>query len=102
MTGEAPGEERRTDGRLGKKTKKQAHACSGSCIAGWLAGQRFYTLGFSGGSVVKNPLANAVQTLMKVGPSNFPAGIVVESLPANVGHLGSIPGPGRFYLLRDS
>ena len=72
MTGEAPGEERRTDGRLGKKTKKQAHACSGSCIAGWLAGQRFYTLGFSGGSVVKNPLANAVGSVPDTGGSHVP------------------------------
>ena len=31
---------------------------------------------------------------------DFPGGPVVRSPPANAGDLGSIPGPGRFYLLR--
>ena len=29
----------------------------------------------------------------------FPGGAVVENLPANAGHTGSIPGPGRSHML---
>ena len=29
----------------------------------------------------------------------FPGGSVVKNPPANAGDMGSIPGPGRFYVL---
>ena len=29
---------------------------------------------------------------------DFPGGTVVKNLPANVGHMGSAPGPGRFHM----
>ena len=32
----------------------------------------------------------------------FPGGTVVKNLPANAGHTGSIPGPGRFHILWDT
>ena len=28
----------------------------------------------------------------------FPGGVVVENLPANAGHMGSSPGPGRSHM----
>ena len=31
---------------------------------------------------------------------DFPDGPVVENLPANAGDMGSIPGLGRFHMLR--
>ena len=31
---------------------------------------------------------------------DIPGGPVVESLPANAGDMGLIPGPGRFHMLR--
>ena len=30
---------------------------------------------------------------------DFPGGAVVKNLPANAGHVGSIPGPGRSHML---
>ena len=38
----------------------------------------------------------------KMGGRDFPAGPVVENLPANAGDMGSIPGPGRFHVPRDN
>ena len=32
----------------------------------------------------------------------FPNGSVVKTLSANVGDMGSIPGPGRSHMLRDN
>ena len=32
--------------------------------------------------------------------SNFPSDTVDRNLPANAGDTGSIPGPGRFYMLQ--
>ena len=32
----------------------------------------------------------------------FPGGSVVKNLPANVGDMGSIPGPGRSHMLRSN
>ena len=32
----------------------------------------------------------------------FPNGSVVKTLPANVGDMGSIPGPGRSHMPRDN
>ena len=31
---------------------------------------------------------------------DFPGGPVVENLPADAADMGSIPGPGRFYMLQ--
>ena len=31
---------------------------------------------------------------------DFPGGTVVKNLPANVGDMGSIPGPGRSHISR--
>ena len=31
---------------------------------------------------------------------DFPGGLVVKNLPANAGDMGSIPGLGRFHMLR--
>ena len=31
---------------------------------------------------------------------DFPGGPVVKNPPANIGERGSIPGPGRFHMLR--
>ena len=33
---------------------------------------------------------------------DFPGGAVVKNLPANVGDMGSIPGPGRSHMLRSN
>ena len=33
---------------------------------------------------------------------DFPAGPVVETLPASAGDMGSIPGPGRFHMPLDN
>ena len=33
---------------------------------------------------------------------DFPGGAVVKNLPANTGDMGSIPGPGRYHMLRSS
>ena len=33
---------------------------------------------------------------------DFPGGTVVKNPPANVGDMGSIPGPGRFHMLRSN
>ena len=32
----------------------------------------------------------------------FPGGTVVKNPPANAGHTGSIPGPGRSHMLRSN
>ena len=32
----------------------------------------------------------------------FPSGSVVKDLPYNAGHVGSIPGPGRFHTLQSN
>ena len=36
----------------------------------------------------------------KKGTGDFPVGPVVETLPANAGGTGSIPGPGRSHMPR--
>ena len=37
-----------------------------------------------------------------MGRGVFPGGPVVKNPPANAGYTGSIPGPRRFHMLRDS
>ena len=38
----------------------------------------------------------------KEDTEDFPGGPVVRSLPANAGDMGSIPGLGRFHILRSN
>ena len=38
----------------------------------------------------------------KSSRTRFPGGSVVKNLPANAGHVGSIPGPGRSRVPRGS
>ena len=33
---------------------------------------------------------------------DFPGGIVVKNAPANAGHMGSSPGPGRSHMLQSN
>ena len=33
---------------------------------------------------------------------DFPAGPVIETLPASAGDMGSIPGPGKFHMPLDN
>ena len=37
-----------------------------------------------------------------LGPRDFPGGSVVKNPPADAGDMGSIPGPGRSYMLQSS
>ena len=39
-----------------------------------------------------------VYNALKVGTRDFPGGPVVKNPPANAGHTGSIPGPGRSHI----
>ena len=41
-------------------------------------------------------------TTTKNSKGGFPGGAVVESLPANAGHKGSSPGPGRSHMPRSN
>ena len=63
-TREAPGEQRRTDGPLGKRAGKRRSWK----LHNWVAGQKSCTLGFSGGSVGRNPPAR-VQSLTPEDPT---------------------------------
>ena len=38
----------------------------------------------------------------RIKGGDFPGGTVVKNLPANAGDTGSIPGPGRFHMLRSN
>ena len=40
--------------------------------------------------------------ILNIDVEDFPGGAVVESLPANVGNTGSIPGPGRSHMPQSS
>ena len=35
---------------------------------------------------------------LKIKPEGFPGGAVVKNPPANAGHMGSSPGPGRSHM----
>ena len=37
---------------------------------------------------------------LEIRGRDFPGGSVVKNLPAKAGDMGSIPGPGRFHMLR--
>ena len=39
---------------------------------------------------------------MKLGMSGFPGGTVVKNPPANAGDMGSSPGPGRSHMPRSN
>ena len=41
-------------------------------------------------------------SLFKTHLQGFPGGSVVKNPPANAGNMGSIPGPGRFHMLWDN
>ena len=41
-------------------------------------------------------------TKIKIRDGDFPGGAVVENPPANAGHTGLIPGPGRSHMHRSS
>ena len=43
-----------------------------------------------------------VGQVYKLSIRDFPGGAVVKNLPANAGHTGSSPGPGRSHMLRSS
>ena len=38
----------------------------------------------------------------RIHTRDFPGGPVVKNLPASAGDMGSIPGPGRFHMVRDN
>ena len=42
------------------------------------------------------------QKLLRVQEEGFPGGTVVRNPPANAGDTGSSPGPGRSHMLRSS
>ena len=37
--------------------------------------------------------------VLKIGARDFPGGTVVKNPPANAGDTGSSPGPGRYHIL---
>ena len=42
-----------------------------------------------------------LKTEKKKKKEGFPGGSVLKNLPANAGHMGLIPGPGRSHMPRD-
>ena len=65
--------------------------------------------GYSAVQVTKNQhiildILNESEILhnLKKKLEDFPGGLVVKNLPANVGDMGSIPGPGRSHMARSS
>ena len=44
----------------------------------------------------------AILILDKIGFKGFPGGTVVKNPPANAGDTGSSPGPGRFHIPRSN
>ena len=44
----------------------------------------------------------AQEKTIKNGQQGFPGSSVVKNPPANVGDMGSIPGPGRSHMLWDN
>ena len=46
----------------------------------------------------KHNAQDKVKAHLKLVPWGFPGGAVVENPPANAGHMGSIPGPGRSHM----
>ena len=62
-------------------------------------------------AIVKNAVMNigvytsfqiSVLVFFKNIPRGFPGGTVVKNLPANVGDMGSSPGPGRSHMPRSN
>ena len=49
----------------------------------------------------KTALKNKV-LFLKNGQRNFPGGTVIKNPPANAGDVGSSPGPGRSHMLRSN
>ena len=45
---------------------------------------------------------NAIIRSLKEGGQDFPAGSVDGNSPANAGDIGSVPGQGRFHMLRSN
>ena len=57
----------------------------------------FFVSHWSGGEEVKNGVANEY-ILFKMRIQDFPGGTVVKNPPANAGDTGSSPGPGRSHM----
>ena len=54
------------------------------------------------GGVPIMPVNMSGKVAFKTVSSGFPGSAVVENPPANAGHTGSIPGPGRSHMPRSS
>ena len=48
------------------------------------------------------PAEQAGCTRRKCMKEDFPSGLVVKNLPANAGHMGLTPGPGRSHMLQSN
>ena len=56
---------------------------------------------YSSPNTLRQTFRNFFYTIYK-GLGDFPGGTVVKNPPANAGHTGSIPGPGRYHMPRSN